>query len=137
MKRSKTSDTSAEKKRKVSYSTFQKWQRELDRECKTVSWLDCETYVEGRTKVVRKLKCTVCTKFRSRILSRRNFSDRWISGAESVRTSNIRDHASCEQHNYAMVLLHKETAAATGQSLTSSAPIVVALNNLSEDERVN
>jgi len=35
-----------------------------------------------------------------------------------------------------MVLLHKETAAATGQSLTSSAPIVVALNNLSEDERV-
>ena len=62
MKRSKGSDTS---KRKVQYSTFQKWQREFDRECKTVTWLDCETVVEGGTKVVRKLKCTVCARFRS------------------------------------------------------------------------
>ena len=45
MKRSKGSDTS---KRKVQYSTFQKWKRELDRECKTVTWLDCETVVELR-----------------------------------------------------------------------------------------
>ena len=44
MKRSKGSDMS---KRKVQYSTFQKWKHELDRECKTVTWLDCETVVEG------------------------------------------------------------------------------------------
>ena len=93
MKRSKGSDAS---KRKVQYSTFQKWQREFDRECKTITWLDCETVVEGGTKVVKKLKCKVCAKFRSQILCKQNFSDRWISGADSVRTSNIRDHASSE-----------------------------------------
>ena len=53
MKRSKGSDTS---KRKAQYSTFQKWKCELDRECKTVTWLDCETIVEGGAKVVNKLK---------------------------------------------------------------------------------
>ena len=123
MKRSKGSDAS---KRKVQYSTFQKWKRELDRECKTVTWLDCDTNVEGGNKVVRKLKCTVCARFRSQILCKRNFSDRWITGAKSVRTSNIRDHASSEQHSYAMALLQREEAAVTGQNSTSTAPIVVA-----------
>lgn len=136
MKRVKHLDKPTAKKRKVAYSTFQKWQRDLDREYKTVTWLDCETSVEGGTKVVKKLKCTVCTTFRSRILCKRNFSDRWISGADSVRTSNIRDHASSEQHGHAMVLLQKKAASAAGQSLTSSAPIVVALNSLPEDEKV-
>ena len=120
----------------MQYSTFQKWQREFDWECKTITWLDCETVVEGGTKVVKKLKCKVCTKFRSQILCKRNFSDQWISGADFVRISNIRDHASSEQHNHAMALLQREAAAATGQSSTSSAPIVVALTSLSEDEKV-
>ena len=62
MKRSKCSDMS---KRKVQYSTFQKWIRELDCECKTVTWPDCETVVEGGPKVVKKLKCVVSMKFRS------------------------------------------------------------------------
>jgi len=115
-RRSKGSDSS---KRKVQYSTFQKWKRELDRECKTFTWLDCETVVEGGAKVVNiKLKCTVCVKFRSQILCKRNFSDQWIARADSVRTSNIRDHASSEQHNHAMALLQRELG--TGQSLTST-----------------
>ena len=114
MKRSKGSDTT---KRKVQYATFQKWRREFDRDCKIVTWLDCEA---GGTKVVRKLKCMVCARFRSQILRKRNFSNRWIDGADSVCTSNIRDHASSEQHSHAMALLQRE--AATEQSSTSSAP---------------
>jgi len=35
-----------------------------------------------------------------------------------------------------MALLQREAAAATGQSLISSAPIIVALTNLSEDKKV-
>jgi len=54
---------------------------------------------------VNKLKWTVCTKFRSQILCKRNFSDWWIAGVDSVRTSNIRDHASSELHNHAMAYL--------------------------------
>ena len=61
--------------------------------------------------MVRKLKCSVCGKFRSSIIHKRNFSDRWINGgADSIRTNNIRDHATSEQHSHAMSLLSKEQA---------------------------
>ena len=33
----------------------------------------------------------------------RNYNDRWISGAESVRNSNIRDHALSDQLTHAML----------------------------------
>ena len=105
MKRAKSSSASTEKKRKVTHVTFEKWRHEFDKDCKTVTWLECESCVEVGTKVVRKLKwlkCAVCTKFQSSILHKRNFSDNWISGANSVRTRNIRDHASSEQHIHVM-----------------------------------
>ena len=86
--------------------------------------------------MVRKFKCSVCSKFRSSIIHKRNFSDRWITGgADSIRTSNIRDHATSEQHSHAMSLLSKEQAAAMGQSIVANAPIVVALNTMSADEK--
>ena len=51
--------------------------------------------------VRRKLKCSVCVKFRSSLIHKRNFSDRLIAGG--ARTSNIRDHAIVsEQHSHAM-----------------------------------
>ena len=34
-------------KKRVTHGTFLKWQRDLDRECQTLSWLDCETGTEG------------------------------------------------------------------------------------------
>ena len=130
-----TSGTSQEKKRKVAYTTFEKWRRDFDCEFETVSWLECESAVEGGTKVVRKLKCSVCNKFRLRIIHKRNFSDRWITGADSIRTSNIRDHATSEQHGHAMSLLSKEQAVSMGQSTIADAPIVVVLNTMSADEK--
>ena len=107
MKRVKHLDMPTAKKRKVAYSTFQKWERDFDREYETITWLDCKTSVKGGTKVVKKLKCTVCTMFYSCILCKRNFSDQWISGADSVRISNICDHPSSNQHSHAMALLQK------------------------------
>ena len=62
-------------------------------------------------KVVRKLKCSVCGKFQSSIIHKKNFSDRWVTGgADSIHTSNIRDHATSKQHSHAMSLLSKEQA---------------------------
>ena len=92
------------KRRKVSHATYTTLKRDLDRECSTMSWLDCETQVSARKKVVTKLLCSVCKKFRARIEHRRNFSERWIIGADSVRTSNIRDHSRADQHVHAMMI---------------------------------
>ena len=64
----------------VSYSTFQKWQTELDKGSQMVT-------------MVAALKCGICARFQSALQRRRNYSDKWIAGVESLRTSNIRDHA--------------------------------------------
>ena len=71
----------------VAHSTFVKWQAELDRECQTMSWFDCEVSMSGAKKIVAKLKCKVCVKFESKIAGRRNYSNKWIVRADSVRTS--------------------------------------------------
>ena len=66
-------------------------------------------------RIVSKLRCSTCAKFKVKIASRRNFSDQWIVGADSVRSSNIRDHASADQHTHALNLLKKEQAEASGR----------------------
>ena len=122
------------KRRKVKHDTYQKWLKQYDSECQTVTWLDCETSIEGGVKLVTKLKCRVCTKYRDRIVGWKNFSDKWISGADSVRTTNVVDHAKSDQHVHAMNLLRKEQAQAQGASVASYAPIAQSLSTLSEDE---
>ena len=66
-------------------------------------------------RIVSKLRCSTCAKFKVKIASRRNFSDQWIVGADSVRSSNIRDHARADQHTHALNLLKKEQAEASGR----------------------
>ena len=61
-------------------------------------------------RIVSKLRCSTCAKFKVNIVSRRNFSNRWIVGADSVRTSNIRDHARADRHTHGMNLLKNEQA---------------------------
>ena len=63
-----------------------------------------------------------------RIAGRRNYSDKWIEGAEPVRTTNIRDHANSDQHFHAMNLHKRDMAKASGQSAILYAPIACALN---------
>ena len=64
----------------------------------------------------------------------RNFSDRWLLGADSVRTSNIRDHAHSEQHAHVMNILEKQRASNAGQSLLANAHIALALNTSHEEK---
>ena len=44
------------KRRKVKHDTYQKRLKQYDRECQTVTWLDCETSIDGGVKLVTKLK---------------------------------------------------------------------------------
>ena len=58
MKRAQTlSDALATepKKRNVVYATYQKLKTDTDRECLTVTWLDCDTKLGGRKNIVTKL----------------------------------------------------------------------------------
>ena len=74
----------------------------VDRECLRVTWLDCDMELSSRKNIVTKLRCRVCAKFKTRIATRRNVNERWFRGAESVRTSNICDHARADQDIDAM-----------------------------------
>lgn len=95
---------SESKRHKVSYSIYQKWKTEIDKEFNTLTWLDCETFGAESLKTVEKLKCALCTKYESSIEGRRNYSSKWVTGADSVKTSNIKDHFNSD---HAMMLLKK------------------------------
>ena len=97
-----------EKRRKVKHETYNKWLVQYDREYQTKTWLDCETEMDAGSKVVNKLKCRICTKHSDRITGRRNFSDKWIVGADCVKTTNIRDHSKSDQHIHAMNLERRD-----------------------------
>ena len=44
-------------------------------------------------RVVTKLKCQVCTKYKHKIIGRKNFSEK-----ESVHTTNVTDHAESDRY---------------------------------------
>ena len=123
------------KRRKVKLETFNKWVRDFDRAHQTASWLDCETEMESGARFVTKLKCRICFEYNASLVGGRNYSDKWVHGADSVKTTNIRDHAKSDQHVRAMNLHKKATAKASGQSPTSYAPIAKALNVMAEGEK--
>ncbi len=81
------------------------------------------------------MKCKVCTKFQPSIEGRNNYSSKWIIGADSIRASNVKDHAKNDQHTHAMMLLAKEKARAAGQGPSAYAPIIQSFNRLGSDER--
>ena len=99
-----------------------------------MSWLDCEFIGKGAKRVVEKLKCNVCIRYKSRIESRRNYSDKWLMGADSVRTSNIRDHARSDQHIHAMSIHYKM---ADGNSISREAELTIVsmLQEIPQDTR--
>ena len=55
---STSSDMSApeSKRRKVAFNIYQKWKADFDSECQTLTWLDCDTEMNGRKKEVTKLQ---------------------------------------------------------------------------------
>ena len=68
MKRSSLDDVGGpSKKRIVSYSTYEKWQVDMDKDFQTITWLDCEVKKEGVKKMVAKLsaRCVINLSRRS------------------------------------------------------------------------
>ena len=116
------------------YDTYKQWVSQWDREFQTMSWLDCKTEVFAGMKYVTKLKCRICTKFKERIIGRRNFSHRWIDGADSVRTTNIHDYSKSEQHCHTMNLERKSTAQHLDQGPAAYALIARLLITISREE---
>ena len=112
------------KRRKDFHATYPIWECNFDRECSTMSWLDCETHVSAWKKFVAKLWCSIYKKYKERIAGRRNFSECWIVGADSVRMSNIQDHLHADQYIHAMPLLKKElTKAGNSACCSYSSPL--------------
>ena len=56
------------KRRKVMFATFQKWHHDFDIELKTVTWMSCETETSAGKVYVKRLKCSTCTRYKSRII---------------------------------------------------------------------
>ena len=118
MQRRQEAEQKGTKKRRVEYATFQKWQRDHQ----TMAWLDCVAGKEGTKKVVAKLKCKVCSKFVDNIRGRKNFSEKLIAGADSVRISNVHNHTQNDQHAHVMSLLRKQCSQSAGLGPSSYAP---------------
>ena len=128
-------DTICKQPRHVEHGTFLKWRRELEREYETGLWLCCSTEKKNNKMIVTELRCKVCAEHEDAISGAKNFSDKWIYGAESVRISNVRDHAKSDQHARAMSISKKKHAAASGISPLVFSPITRSLNKLPSDER--
>ena len=94
-----------------------------------MQYLNCKTGIEGGERVVDKLKCKVCAQFAETIRERWNFSEKRIVGADSARTSNLRDHTRNDQHVHTMSLLNKQRAESLGLGLVFYAPIAKALTH--------
>ena len=91
-----------------------------------MTWLNCEIKIERGEKLVTKLKCKVCSIYTGRK------EELWISeGADSIRTTNFRDHAKSDQHIHAMNLHRKQLAIDKAASYT---PIVSALQYIAPEE---
>ena len=47
------------KKRNVAFATYQKWKTDMDQECLTVTWLNCDMELSGKKTIVTKLRCSI------------------------------------------------------------------------------
>ena len=88
----------------VQKSTVDRWIAESDETLNTSVWL---TYDTDRSRVVA-LKCSICTRFRDRLVGRRNYSAAYIEGSVNLRASSYKEHAASEMHARAMLLLKKQ-----------------------------
>ena len=57
---------------------------EFDKEYQMISWFDCDASGTAGNKIVEKLKCKVCLKYKARIECKWNHSKKGLIGAVSV-----------------------------------------------------
>ena len=106
---------------------FESGKRSSTKRAKLLRGLNVKKLLQGQ------LKCGICIRFQSAIERRRNYSDKWVVGAESVRTSNIKDHAKTDQHQHAMMLWKKQQATAKGLGPPAYSPLARFLSEIPED----
>ena len=56
---------------------------------------------------VGSLSCSVCTQFKEKLGSMRNYNPAYIDGSKNLRTSSFKDHAASDMYARAMLLLKK------------------------------
>ena len=95
-----SASSSKKAKRQVTKATFNKWQRENDREHQTLSWLRCE--MDRDNIHVASLHCALCNKYEGHLQSLKSFNAAWITGSTNQKVSNVVDHAGSEVHKAAM-----------------------------------
>ena len=82
-------------KRAVQKSTVDRWIAESDKTLNTSVWLTYDTDRADRSRVVA-LKCSICARFRDRLVGRRNYSAAYIEGSVNLRASSYKEHTASE-----------------------------------------
>ena len=121
-------------KRQVTVATFDKWQRQFDRDYQSLLWLQC-TKDRSDSSLVSTLWCDVCRQYEAKITGMRNFSLAWITGSTNHKTSNILDHAKSEKHARSMACMRTACAKAQNKLIETYAPIVCLLTTMDEEEK--
>ena len=76
------------KKRTIQKKTVQKWVSDYEKEYTTSAWLQFETQADDRNHV-SLLKCSICARFRDKLISLKNFRDTFIEGTSNIRISTF------------------------------------------------
>ena len=121
-------------KRLLAVSTFEKWQRNYNKNHQSLMWLKCDVDTPNKDYIA-VLWCSICREYKSKICSMKNYSQAWITGSGNHRASNLLDHARSDQHVTAMSHLHTAQAMAQQEPIVSYAPIAHSLLTLEESER--
>lgn len=110
--------SSKKAKRRVTKATFEKWQREFEKDYETMTWLCCEVE-KTPEQCVSKLFCCVCQRYEDKIHGMKHFSPAWVTGSDNQKTSNMVDNVKSEQHKAAMMQLRIEQARSQIKPITS------------------
>ena len=105
------------KKRSITRRTVEKWIAENDKSLQTLSWVRFE--MSSDREHVTVLKCDVCSRFKDKLVSIRNFRPAFIDGTTNILASTFKDHTETAMHRQAMLLALKEIAS----SVVEYAPI--------------
>ena len=89
-------------------------------------WLKFET---DRRDHVLSLKCAVCSQFKDKLTSMRNYRSAFVDGTTNVRTFTFKDQAATDMHARTMTLFKKQHAS----HVTEYSPIAAALYRSSMD----
>ena len=123
---SSSSSSPLPKKRAVNRRTVEKWVTENDKSLTTSVWLKFDMADRDH---VATLKCSVCSRFKKKLESMRNYRAAFIDGTTNYRTSTFKEHAATDMHARAMLLLKKEQST----SVCEYSPIAIALAQSSMD----